>query len=128
MNSQTRIALWLAVGSLVVSAAFGQEPAAKSKPKIEYRWMENFYIKGVTEEREIYASEDINQHWFLHKKPIETTYEANQKLAKDLDKGRSKWLAVLVDGRYRMSLLIGQSTLKSYPEIFHAPAVADKPN
>ena len=39
-----------------------QESAARAKPRIEYRWMERFYIKGVTEEREIYASEVINEH------------------------------------------------------------------
>ena len=125
MKSQTRIALWLAVCSLVVSLASGQEPADKSKPKIEYRWMEKFYIKGVTEEREIYASENIREQWFLHKQPLGLTKEVNRKVAAELEEGGTKRLAVVVDGRYQGNLSIDKSSIKIYPDILAVMSPAE---
>jgi hypothetical protein len=48
--SYTRIALWLAVCSALLPAARGQEPAAKPKAKVEFRWLEGKPVKGLTED------------------------------------------------------------------------------
>lgn len=117
MLSQTRWTLCLALCSLFVSQASGQELVGKAKPKIEYRWMETVSIKGVTEEREIAASENLREHWFLHQKPIELTKEVNQKVVSEIENGGSRRLAIVVDGQYRGNLTIEKSSIKLYPDI-----------
>ena len=128
MSSRSRIALCLTAYSIAAAVASGQEPAAPPKAKIEFRWIEDAPIKDVTEDKGITPWE--NEVMYLHKKPILTakdvanaslskidltanglgvlysvklqlTEEARQKLAKEIEKGGGKRLAIIVDGNVR---------------------------
>ena len=128
MARQARIGMWLALCLIVAPVASGQEPEANPKAKIEFRWIEDKPIKGVTEEKGITPWEQ--EVMFLHKKVILTskdvaearlskidltangigvlysvklqlTEEAKRKLADEIEKGGEKRLAIVVDGNVR---------------------------
>lgn len=125
-----RVTVALAVVSAVVVSACAQEPAAKVKPKVEYYWIQPYYTKDVTQERETYASENINQHWFLHKNPIERTPQSRQNVLMDLEKGGAKCLAFVVDGRYRGWRNVDKSNIEQLDKelgIFSEPSPPDVP-
>lgn len=76
LKAQTQIVVWVAACSIVVSLAYGQEPAARPKVKVEFCRLEAEPIKGVTEEKGT-RTNCGGRLAYLHKKPLLT--------AKDID-------------------------------------------
>lgn len=64
-----RIALWVAVGSTAVPAARGQEPPARPKARVEFRWLERHFVKGLTEDEGIRTTCGFELS-YPHKKPV----------------------------------------------------------
>jgi hypothetical protein len=64
-----RVALGLAVSSACVTAIVGQEPPAKSKAKVELRWVEVKRVEGLTEDKGFQTSCDPMDIVYPHKKP-----------------------------------------------------------
>lgn len=58
------VVVWMAGGAVVV----GQEPGAKPKAKVEFRWVESKQIDGVTEAKGVQFSEGPGLS-YPHKKP-----------------------------------------------------------
>lgn len=129
MNVWTRMALGVALCGTGISATFADEPPAKVKAKVEFRWLENKSIPGLTEEKGIQTSE-TDELSYPHLEPIltnvdiaevrvskvklgtlgdqftlnfELTKEARKKLADSCGPSGDKMLAAMVDGKYRGS-------------------------
>ena len=64
-----RIALGLAVCSACAPAAAGREPPAAPKAVVEFRWVEDRRIEGVTEDKGFQSSCDPKSIVYMHKKP-----------------------------------------------------------
>jgi hypothetical protein len=69
MALHTRIAVTLALCSSIVSMAPGQEPPDTKKTKVEFRWLEDKPIKGVTEDNGFRVTCG-NELWYPYLKPI----------------------------------------------------------
>jgi hypothetical protein len=125
----TRIALNLAACLAFVTAVVGQEPPAKPKAKVEFRWLEKRPIQDVTEDKGIPITCG-GELAYLHKTPIlfgndvtkahlrkhdftvgglpfdlfsiqfDVTDEAKLKLAAASGGERLKLVAIVVDGKY----------------------------
>ena len=82
-----RIAVGLVVCSAGVTDARGQQPPAGPKAKVELRWLETKYVKGVTEEKGFKASCDPDDIVYPHKKPamVLTTVEVTEARITTLD-------------------------------------------
>lgn len=92
MAWHTRGALWLALCSVVVAGAFGDEPPARPKAKVEFRWLESKPIPGVTEENGIHISEsDVLS--YPHKQPILTNEDIVEVRVSKTEFNRSGGLA-----------------------------------
>lgn len=126
-----RVGVSLAVCWAVVAVAAAQAPPARppAKPKVEFRWLEDKPIKGVTEDKGIRTScgDELS---YPHKTPVltgdavagtrvskitfnpttnpqdmfsvdfELTADAKAKLAADRGPGGTGLLGVYVDGAY----------------------------
>lgn len=74
------IALCLAVYSVLTPASRGEEPPAKAK--VEFRWLENKYVKGLTEERGVQITCGP-QRAYPHNKAVLTSKDvASTRLSK----------------------------------------------
>lgn len=92
MAWHTRGAGWLALCSVVVAGALGDEPPARPKARVEFRWLESKPIPGVTEEKGIHVSEsDVLS--YPHKKPILTNEDIVEVRVSKTDFSRSGGLA-----------------------------------
>jgi hypothetical protein len=58
MPGYLRLALGLAACSAYVAAVGGQEPPAKLKAKVEFRWVEVKRVEGLTEDKGFRATCD----------------------------------------------------------------------
>jgi hypothetical protein len=123
-----RIVATLALCSVVVSMVPGQEPEKKTM-KVEFRWLEDKPIKGVTDEKGFPVTCG-NELWYPHLKPILMnkdvaearfivndkrngasienyevklllTKEAKKALADSCGRDQTGALAVFVDGKYK---------------------------
>ena len=130
MPTLAQIALLLATLFAASAAAFAPPPAKpKEKARIEFRWLENSAIQGVTEEKGIRTTcgDELS---YPHSKPVLTnvdvagtrltntdfsrnglsgdhfmvhfqlTKEARERLVKSCGNARFKVLGVFVDGKY----------------------------
>jgi len=70
----------IATGIKVKSAAEGQEPPAKPKAKVEFRWVETKRVEGLTEDKGFQSSCDPKDIVYPHKKPalVLTTAEVRE--------------------------------------------------
>ncbi len=126
-----RIVLGLAFGGACVLPVSGQEPSAKPKVQIEFRWADASPTQGLTEENGIDLS-CSDKKAYLHKKAIlvnaevakarvlkataapgdryfievNLTKEAGEKLAKSSKENLKKPLVVLVDGKVVAAMVV----------------------
>ncbi|HVK14023.1 MAG TPA: hypothetical protein VM597_35095 [Gemmataceae bacterium] len=68
MPGYLRLALGLAACSAYVAAVGGQEPPAKLKAKVEFRWVEVKRVEGLTEDKGFRATCDPKGIAYPHKK------------------------------------------------------------
>lgn len=127
MTSVARVAVALALCSVGVPTALSAEPPAKPKAKVEFRWLEDKPIRGVTEEKGFRTTCD-DALSYAHKSPVLTgadvararvasntyinsagpsedfrvefrlTAAAEKKLVAACGDAEGKWLGVFVDG------------------------------
>jgi hypothetical protein len=127
--ASVRLGVLLLLGMICVRAAFAAESPAPPKAKVEFHWLEDRPIPGVTEEKGIHTSE-TDELSYPHLKPILTneditsvrvtttkfgvgataseqylldfqlTKEARQKLAESCGPTGDKTLAAMIDGGY----------------------------
>jgi len=123
-----RLVLWLIVSNAIVQAAAVQNPSGKSKPKVEFKWLEDSPVKELTEEKGIKTTCGF-ELYYPHKKPVltntdvasarlrnhgsvmgipgdhftvtfEFTWKAKKSLVDRCGDASMKTLAVFVDGKY----------------------------
>ena len=127
--ASVRLGVWLFLSTICVRAAFAAESPALPKAKVEFHWLEDRPIQGVTEEKGIHTSE-TGELSYPHLKPILTneditavrvtatkfgagataseqymldfqlTKEARKRLAESCGASGDKMLAAMIDGGY----------------------------
>jgi hypothetical protein len=144
MTRSARIALCLAACSAGFLAANAQVPPPREKAparvKVEFRWLEDAPIKGVTEEKGIQTTCGPELS-YPHREPVLTnkdiagvavknhdfsrsglpgdhfmatftlTADARKKLAEASADGQTRWLATYVDGGYWGTSQVSKTTL-----------------
>lgn len=129
MASSAKIGLLFAIPWIGMFAATAEEPAAKPQSQVEFRWLEDKPIAGVTDEKGISISE-TGELSYPHKKPILTkeditevrvtkttfnqstglrdqytlsfhlTKSARKKLADTCGESGDKMLTAVIDGKH----------------------------